>query len=226
MGFEIGFYLVEAGVEAETAFAIGAAIEGAAVTIGKLLILSAVSQALSKRPGLNSGSGAVGAQGRNLTIRQAISPWEIVAGRVRKGGTFTFIHQSTDGTYLHMIITLAGHVSESIDEVWFDDFVLTLGGNGYETSRYVRVTTFGGLVAFGGSTVYTVPDFASAIKVEGVVDSDFDSGNDINGELTDVSPSDPASPTEYKRVGATYTFFPTQKAVTITYNDSFVRIKS
>lgn len=230
MGFEIGFYLVELGVEAETAFAIGAAVEGAAITVGKLVVLSAVSQALQKKAATNSGSGAIGSQGRNVSVRQAISSWEIVAGRIRKGGTYTFIHQSTDEAYLHMIITLTGHVSESIDEVWFDDNVLSLNGNGYDTSRYIRSDTVWGPSTFGFDPNFTVPDFASAIDVQGYVSTDID-GIAQSGVMTDVSPAAPAAANEYKRVGNVYTFFagyPISSNIipTINYNRAFVRIKT
>src|SRR5256885_1496958 len=216
MGYELGFFLVEEGVEAETAFAIGEAVEGAAVVVGKLLILSAVSQALQKRPA--SGLGAIGAQGRNISIRQPISPWEIVVGRARKGGTYTFIHQGSDKQYIHMIITLAGHVSESIDEIWFDDYILNLTSDGFETSKYVRPTFLNFVPSSFVNFQVTVKDFASPIDVEG------STGSESGGTLTDVSPSAPASIEQYSRSGNVYTFFPGQVG-RIHYNGSYVRVK-
>lgn len=85
----------------------------------------------------------VQAAGRLVTVRQPISPWQWIYGSARVGGDLTFVHASSDGQYLDLVITLAGHISYDIGDagsgsfsLWFDDEVVPFFSNGQASGRH------------------------------------------------------------------------------------------
>ena len=67
---------------------------------------------------------------RSQLVRNPISARTIVYGKTRVSGTIVYL--STTGTkneYLHIVLTLAGHEVEAIDEVYFNDELVPLTGN-------------------------------------------------------------------------------------------------
>lgn len=70
-----------------------------------------------------------------VTVRQPITHWQWIYGRARVRGALTFAHESADGN-LHLVITLAGHVCEDIEAIWFDDEVVPLDAGGNATGKY------------------------------------------------------------------------------------------
>jgi hypothetical protein len=67
---------------------------------------------------------------RSQLVRNPISARTIVYGKSRVSGTIVYL--STTGTkneYLHIVLTLAGHEVEAIDEVYFNDELVPLTGN-------------------------------------------------------------------------------------------------
>jgi hypothetical protein len=70
-----------------------------------------------------------------VTVRQPITHWQWIHGRVRVGGALTFAHESADEN-LHLIITLAGHACHEIEAVQFNDELVPLDGSGNATGKY------------------------------------------------------------------------------------------
>ena len=67
---------------------------------------------------------------RSQAVRNPISARTIVYGKCRVSGTIVYL--STTGTtneYLHIILALAGHEIQAIDEVYFNDELVPLTGN-------------------------------------------------------------------------------------------------
>ena len=73
--------------------------------------------------------------GTIITTRDPAAQRRIIYGRRRTGGYYAFIH-STDveggvkNEYLHLVVVLAGHQVEAIDDIYLDDKELTLDGAG------------------------------------------------------------------------------------------------
>ena len=63
---------------------------------------------------------------RTTTIRQSAAYRKIIYGRTRTGGTLLFAHVKDN--YLHLIIEWAMHQCDDIEEIWFNDDVLTFSG--------------------------------------------------------------------------------------------------
>jgi hypothetical protein len=130
--------------------AVGAALAGVfgatvtvatAVTIGETVILSAVSiglgfveRALVGKPKIPSLASQ---QNQQITARQAIAPWPVFYGRSRTGGTITYMSVTgTNGEFLNIVITLAGHQVNSIPHLYFDGVLVPLNGSGDATGTY------------------------------------------------------------------------------------------
>jgi len=67
---------------------------------------------------------------RSQMVRSPISARSMVYGKCRVSGTVVYL--STTGTkneYLHIVLTLAGHEIQAIDEVYFNDELVPLTGN-------------------------------------------------------------------------------------------------
>jgi hypothetical protein len=107
----------------------------AAVLIGETVVLTAASiglgfveRALIGKPKIPSLAGQ---QAQQITSRQAIAPWPVYYGRNRSGGVITYMSVTgTTGEFLNLVITIAGHQLQSIDNLLFDGVVVPLNGSG------------------------------------------------------------------------------------------------
>lgn len=112
-------------------------VAGAAITwgtIGGFLITTAISSwamgALMPKP-----KGAAGREGILSNRREPVGNFDIVYGRVRKGGVITFMESTGNkNKYLHFIVTLAGHEVEAIEDVYINENIVTLDANGFVTA--------------------------------------------------------------------------------------------
>lgn len=91
------------------------------------LVLSALSSALT--PKIKSSSAgfsnfSVQASNRTLQIRQAITTRRIIYGETRVGGVLVYVASSDNEKYMHMVLVLAAHEVEAIDEIWVNDTVI------------------------------------------------------------------------------------------------------
>jgi hypothetical protein len=101
--------------------------------IGVSLVTSWALSALAPKPSL----GAFSASSRGLLVNQkdGIAPHDFVYGEVRKGGTVTYYETTgSNNKFLHQIIVLAGHEVDAIGDIYLNDEVVTLDGNGFVTS--------------------------------------------------------------------------------------------
>lgn len=132
-------------IAASEAMAVGAAYVGLmtgsaiAATIGGAVTAMAVSSTLNSAfsDSGDSASPQFEQQLRDnmVTVRQPITHWRYIYGRMRVGGAMTFAHESADD-YFHMVITLAGHVCEEIESIQFNDEVVPLDINGEGTGKW------------------------------------------------------------------------------------------
>lgn len=109
-------------------------IAGAAITwgtIGGFLITTAVASwamsALTPKP-----QGVSGREGMLSNRREPVRSFDIVYGKVRKGGNITFMESTgSENKYLHFVIALAGHEVEAIESVYINEDIVTLDTNGF-----------------------------------------------------------------------------------------------
>ena len=142
--FIIGAIIAEVVAEAIIAPLVLGAIIGAteAMVIGGL-VKFAVSGLVSNVLGGGDSGGSVSqdaaqaaisapavtsTRNRLLTIRQPVSPRQVVYGECRVGGIITFM--SAQGADLHMVITLASHRSNAVGSIYFGDELVTFDSSG------------------------------------------------------------------------------------------------
>ena len=118
--------LATIGVQTSSIFLIGA-VGYFATTV----VTSWAMSALTPRP--SAGSDL---RGTLINTREADAPHDYVYGTVRKGGVITYVEATgANNKFLHIILTLAGHEVEAIDDVYIDDQVATINGGGFVTSQ-------------------------------------------------------------------------------------------
>jgi len=92
-------------------------------TVAGFLVTTAVTSWLVKAL---SPKAKEKSRGLQTNVRDPIAAHEIVYGEVRKGGVITFMKSSGTGNrYLHMILVLAGHEVEAINNIYINDEVVT-----------------------------------------------------------------------------------------------------
>lgn len=124
------------------AFGVGTAGALFGVTAIEMAVLSAVGTLVSglMSKGINATSENFGSK---VATRTATAPRQIIYGKARVGGTITHIEtQGVDNYKLSMIVVLAGHEVESLEDVLINDEILTTvssGGFQYATnSKFVN----------------------------------------------------------------------------------------
>lgn len=62
---------------------------------------------------------------REVTIRSAVAPRRVIYGRDKISGPLIYAQSTGDkGQYLHLVIALASHECDAIEEIWFNDQLL------------------------------------------------------------------------------------------------------
>ncbi len=100
-------------------------ITGALLAGVSSFALSALQGALTPKPKAPSfDSFAVASTNRTLQIQQPITADRIIYGEVRVSGPLVFAASTSDEQYLHLVIALARHEVEAIDEIWVGDQIV------------------------------------------------------------------------------------------------------
>jgi hypothetical protein len=106
----------------------------ASFVVGYLVTTAVTSwalNALAPKPNF----GAAGSASILVNTRDAAAPQDFVYGEIRKGGAVTYYETTGDeNKFLHQIICLAGHELNSIGDIYINDVVATIDGNGYVTT--------------------------------------------------------------------------------------------
>ena len=101
--------------------------------VGYLATTAITSWALSALAPDIGGIG--GSRGLMVNATDPAAPHDIVYGAVRKGGIRTYVEATgTENKFLHMILVLAGHELEAIDDIYLDDEIATVDASGFVTS--------------------------------------------------------------------------------------------
>lgn len=131
---------------AATAFAIGAG-------------LSMVSRALMPKPDLGQQLS-----GLTTTVREPAAPRQLIYGRARVGGNIVFIANSgSDNKYLHLVIVLASHECDGLEEVYFNDEKVWSGGSYLsDWGTYARINFYDGTQTAADSDLVTESTYWTA----------------------------------------------------------------
>lgn len=104
----------------------GFSITGFLLSTASSLALSAIQRALAPKPKTPSSNFAISAGRSSITqnVRQPITSHQIVYGEKRVSGPIVFVSSTNGNNYLHLVVVLAAHEVEAINEVWFNDTVI------------------------------------------------------------------------------------------------------
>lgn len=126
---------------------IGVAIK--AITIKQAILsvaLAGISHLLSPKASASAVRHSI-----TVTARDPMAPREIVYGKVRKGGTYAYIAKSGTNQDLHLVIMLAGHEVEALEEIYFGD-ELAFNAAGTAQGRFVGFATVTKYLGTSGQT--------------------------------------------------------------------------
>lgn len=115
---------------------VGSAIIGklAGAAIG-IALTSALSGSQDSED-FGAGAAAVESQDRTHTVRSAVAPHVTIYGRARVGGTITYLETTDNNEYLHVVVTLAGHVCDEIETLYLGNEAVELGADGHATGTF------------------------------------------------------------------------------------------
>lgn len=117
-----------------TGAALGFAIAGINLALG---FVTTLLQKKPSTPTFDSGATFKTTAGRVQQIRQPITARRVIYGEQRVSGPLLYATATQDNKFLHLVIALAGHECESIDDVLLNDTVIPsadLDGNGLVTT--------------------------------------------------------------------------------------------
>jgi hypothetical protein len=125
LAFNAAYYL---WLGINTAFGAGTITAATALATVKFIAVTAASMAASKLLAPKPPSFADSSMAsRSQMVRSPISARTVAYGRSRVSGTMVYV--STTGTaneYLHIVVALAGHEIEEIEEIYFNDELVPL----------------------------------------------------------------------------------------------------
>jgi hypothetical protein len=164
--------LLAIGFSAATA----SAITGALITavVGSIISfgISALAGAMSKPKMPKNTAGAFGEiAGQRLNIsRNSVESRKVIYGRVRTSGPMVFVTTTDRGSaknsYLHLVIALAGHECEEIEQIYIDEDAVTLDGDNYVVESQYRDSGNGVIRVkkyLGTTTQVADPDLVSEV---------------------------------------------------------------
>ena len=130
--------------------AVSVEVAAVIVAIGVSLAISAVTFFLTPKPKVPSLNQSL--TDRTQNIREPVSARQIIYGRIRVGGVVTLVESSsTNNEFLHIILSLAGHPVEAIEDIFFDDVLVPLDDDGLATGDFAGLVQIKkGLGTVGG----------------------------------------------------------------------------
>ena len=119
--------------------------QGITATIARFVVGAAISYGASRALAKKPNSSTFSDPGRSLMVRQPITTHRMVIGEMRVSGPITYITETgTDREYLHLIIVLAAHEIEAIDELWLNDEEVPLTSSGNDANGIARMVPSSG----------------------------------------------------------------------------------
>ncbi len=171
-------YLAATAVTAGYFIAAGAVAASltASLVFWGTFVASAYLASKSFGPKAPKFSGALGDSGIQTNARAAAAARRIIYGRQKVGGSYALIHSSgSDNGILHLIINLAGHEINAVEQLFFNGEALTWDtGTGEVGGRFAglaRIRVFSGTTSQAASSelIAECPDiWTSAHRLRGI----------------------------------------------------------
>lgn len=125
-------YMSAAGISANAAYWAAYAVVTVAVNAAIYYGASLVLRNSAKNPSFTNDAAS-----RQQMVRQAAASRKIVYGQVKLSGPLAYIGNGGSSTeYIHLVILLATHECEAIDDIYLNDETVPLDGSGNATGKY------------------------------------------------------------------------------------------
>lgn len=113
---------------------VAAAFIESAIYVAAAVTISSVYGAQQRRKATAAYNASL--KDRELMIRSAVAPRRVIYGRDKVSGPIVYAQSTGDkGQYLHLVLVLAAHECDAVEEIWFNDVKLpALGAGGFVTS--------------------------------------------------------------------------------------------
>lgn len=99
------------------------ALAGALVSGGISLVGQSMTAKKAKAPDLSAFRTTL--RDRTVMVRQPIVPRKLVYGKARVSGPIIYVQSTESNNYLHLVIALASHQVQAINDVYLDDTIST-----------------------------------------------------------------------------------------------------
>lgn len=97
------------------------AIQAASIVVGTAM----ARQSQRQQDRLARAAFNASLQDRTVTVKSAVAARSVIYGRTMVGGALVFAHTSgTRSEFLHLVVALAGHQIDAVEQVWFGDVAL------------------------------------------------------------------------------------------------------
>lgn len=134
---------------------LGGTVAATWVTYAALATVTIGSAAAQQRRARERARAAYNAslKDREVTIRSAVAPRRVIYGRDKVSGPLVYAQSTGDkGQFLHLVIALAAHECDAIEQIWFNDEQLPTP----DADGWINSGPFGTASAAEGSFVDTV----------------------------------------------------------------------
>jgi hypothetical protein len=99
------------------------------------LVLGSLSYALAKK----GSGGTLSSMGQTVTARQSVASHNVIYGRTRVGGVIVHMEATDNNKYLHMVLAIAGHEIDAVEEIYFNEELVTLDGSNFGYDGKARI---------------------------------------------------------------------------------------
>jgi len=138
----------------------------ALASVKGLMLIAALAYSSAQQRKMKRRMAAMRNEGRTFTTREPAASRRVIYGKQRAGGVLVFAHTSgTKREFLYMVIALAGHEVEAIDEIYISDEVETFDGSGNATGR---LAGFCRVIKHLGSASQTVGAGTMAVEIPSI----------------------------------------------------------
>jgi len=99
------------------------AVVGLAISTGISLVGQSLTQKKAKAPDLSAFRATL--RDRTVLIRQPVVSRKLIYGKARVSGPLVYVQSTDNNNYLHLVIALASHQVQAINDVYLDDTIST-----------------------------------------------------------------------------------------------------
>ncbi len=148
-------------------------------------------------------SASTSMRGRDQMLRQSAAPRKLIYGTVKVSGPVVFMQTAGKSEFLHVVVALATHEIQSVDEIYLNEDELTLGSAGSDGLQAPTAPE-----QYTGTNTKSIPHLRIQTKLGSSNDATFDALISGTNGLWTASHKLTNIPAIYARLGYSNEAFP------------------